>query len=265
MKLRKLNRLGIIKFEEYLDHLRKPEGDQQPPPFHLLDNNETSEALPWGVEVHQESFQNLYELGQYLVPIINQCDQRRINFDQGFWSWLGLFFFDQLCPTGPDGRRRPGRHNYSYILSANRLHQYRHTIRTPYLFVREHGEKVFFMFCSPVHIWPEITEQLAARQYFLGCRGVLEAAGHLYYDRLRNSPKRGAAAKNRPGTVRRFGIVLKQFELTWDLFSLTGQQVLEILPWEFDRFKVQEEKKEENGRRPSFLGKLLRRRPSATG
>jgi len=260
IKLRRLNRLGINKFEEYLDHLRNPETDQQPPPFHLLEDIETSESLPWDAEIHQKSFQNLYELGQYLVPVIDQCDRRKITFDQGFWSWLGLFFFDQLCPIGNNGRRKP-RLNYYYILSSDRRHQYRHVVRTAYLFVREHGENVFFMFCSPVHIWGDITEQLAARQYFLGCRGVMEAAGHLYFDRLRNSPRRGAAAKDKPGTVRRFGLVLKQFELTWDIFSLTGQKVLEILPREFDRFRVQEEG-ESRKTRSSFWRKFSWRRPS---
>jgi len=262
VKLRKLNRLGIEKFGDYIDSLRNPSGNQVPPPIYLLDSQETSEALPWDVDLEQKSFGNSYELGQYLVPLLGQCDQRKINFDQGLWSWLALFFFDQLCPTGSDGVRKPGRHNYPYILSADRRHQYRHAVRTPYLFVREHGEIVFFMFCNPVHIWGDITEQLTARQYFLGCRGVIEAAGYLYYDRLRNAPKIGATTKNKPGTVRRFAMVLKQFELTYDLFSITGQQVLEILPREFDRFRVQEER-EEKKPRPSLLQKILLRRPSA--
>lgn len=265
MKLRRLNRLGIKNFEEYLDRLRNPGGEKEPPPFDLLDHPETSEALPWDVELEQKNFQNRFELGHYLVPLLEQCDQRKINFDQGLWTWLALFFFDQLCPAGPNGRRIPDA-NENYIPSPDRRRQYRHAVRTTYLFVREYGKDVFFMFCSPAHRRGQITEDLSARHYFLGCRGVIEAAGHLYYDPLQNSPKRGAAAKNRPGTVRRFGVVLKQFERTYDLFSLSRQQVLEILPREFDMFRVEEEKKEEEKRPPSsFLGRILRRRPSVTG
>ncbi|MDI6854372.1 MAG: hypothetical protein QME75_12305 [Deltaproteobacteria bacterium] len=231
-----------------------------------MDDPETSEALPWDVELEQKNFQNRYELGRYLVPLLEQCDQRKINFDQGLWTWLALFFFDQLCPEGPDGKRKPDA-NENYILNPDRRRQYRHAVRTTFLFVREYGEDVFFMFCSPAHKRGQITEDISARQYFLGCRGVIEAAGHLYYDPLRNSPKRGAAAKYRSGTVRRFGIVLKQFERTYDLFSLSRQQVLELLPREFDRFRVEEEMKEEEKKRPpsSFLGRIFRRRTSVTG
>jgi len=256
VKLRRLNLQGIKKFEEYLDRLRNPGGDKEPPPVDLLDHPETSEALPWDVKLEQKNFQNRFELGQYLVSLLEQCDQWKINFDPGLWSWLALFFFDHLCPAGPDGRRKPDA-NENYILSPDRRRQYRHALRTTYLFVREYGEKVLFMFCGPAHKRGQIMEDLSARQYFLGCRGVIEAAGHLYYDPLRNSPKRGAAAKDKLGTVRRFGVVLKQFERTYDLFSLSRQQVLEILPREFDRFRVEEEKRPQS----SILGRIFGRRP----
>lgn len=257
MRIRRLNRFGIKKFEDYLESLKNPELSAGDPPFDLLDNPETSEPFPWEVEIEPEKFGIRYEMGRYLVSLLDQCDQREINFDCGLWSWLALFFFDQLCPAGTDGRRQPSQ-IYNYILSSDRRHQYRHAIRTTYLFVKEYGETVYFMFSNPLDKRGEITEQLAARQDILGCRGVIEAASNLYFDKLRMSPKRGASAKG-PGTIRRFGVVLKQFARTYDLFSLNGQQVLEILPREFNRFRSGQEDTHE-GRKPreSLLKRIFR-------
>lgn len=258
MKIRRLNQLGIKKFEDYLKSLKNPEGSQGESPFDLLENPETSEPFPWEVEIEQKIFANRYEMGLYLVSLFERCEQSEINFDRGLWSWLALFFFDQLCSAGTDGRRRPSQ-IYNYILSSDRRHQQRHAIRTTYLFVKEYGETVYFMFSNPLDKRGEITEQLASRQDVLGCRGVIEAACSLYYDNLRKSPKRGASGKG-PGTVRRFGVVLRQFARTYDLFSLSGQRVLEILPGEFDRFRSwQEESQEGRKARLSLLQKIFRR------
>ena len=39
-----------------------------------------------------------------------------------------------------------------------------------------------------------------------------------------------------PGSPRRFADVLSQLDLTWDLHSLSVEQLLELLPSEFDEF-----------------------------
>ncbi len=151
---------------------------------------------------------------------------------------------------------------YNYILSSDRRHQYRHAIRTTYLFVKGYGERVYFMFCNPPDKRGEITEQIAARQDIFGCRGVIEAASSLYFDKLRMSPKRGASAKG-PGTVRRFGIVLRQLGRTYDLFSLSEQEVLDLLPAEFDKFMSGQKEKQEGKKTKQLIFRKLLRRKSA--
>jgi len=238
MKIRRLNHSGLREFESYLEELRTPGNQNQPPvPVHLLENPGYSEELERDVEIESQQFQSRFDMGKYLVEKLAGCDQQTISHDVGLWSWLALFYFDQLCPSGQDGRKQPRRSD-NYILSRNRNNYHRHAIRTTYLLVRDYDETVHFMFTNPLYQRGELTEQITGRPYFFGCKGIIEAASHLYYDRLRNAPKRGAASKDGPGVVRRFGLVLRQLELTYDLFSLGRDEILNLLPREFDRFKV---------------------------
>lgn len=60
------------------------------------------------------------------------------------------------------------------------------------------------------------------------------SATRLYWDDKSQRPKRGAAPnKRKPGTLRRFVDVIQQLELTYDLYSMDGREILTLLPDEF--------------------------------
>ena len=231
-KIRRLNSNGISQFERYLDELRNH--DYAPPPHDLLDDQRFSEALPWDVGIEDREFSIRYELGEYLVDRLRKCSQQEMSYDVGLWSWLALFYFDQLCPPENDGIRRPTE-NYTYILSRDYRHYPRHALRTTYIFVREYREKVRFMFSKGLHERGEIVEQLAARQYYISCQGVIETAQVLYDDPARRTFRRGAAGAG-AGSVRRLTNLLEQLTLTHDLYQIRKEELLKILPSEFQRF-----------------------------
>jgi len=66
-------------------------------------------------------------------------------------------------------------------------------------------------------------------------RGILESVYSLYLDKPTEKPKRGSLMKNSPGTLYRFVDVAQQLDLAYDLSSMTGEQILQLLPNEFDR------------------------------
>lgn len=103
------------------------------------------------------------------------------------------------------------------------------------MLVREHGDTVRYMLSNPLWKRGEFTEQLTGRSYFLSCKGIMQAANLLYADNIRNTWKRGAASK-KDGSVRRFGLVVRQFELTYDVISLSGAEIIGLLPKEFAAF-----------------------------
>jgi hypothetical protein len=64
----------------------------------------------------------------------------------------------------------------------------------------------------------------------------MEAVTKLYYDPIAGGHKRGASSKKNGG-ARRFTAVLGQFDLTFDFYGMTSDQILELLPNEFGRFR----------------------------
>jgi hypothetical protein len=100
------------------------------------------------------------------------------------------------------------------------------------------------MFSKPPGERGEIVEQLSARQEIAACPAVIAAASELYNDAERRTFKKGAAGRSR-GSIVRLIKVLQQYQLTYDLYSLSGRQLVSMLPSEFDRFRANLEKSDE--------------------
>ena len=99
-----------------------------------------------------------------------------------------------------------------------------------------YGEKSFFLLSKKPSERGELIEQLAARQYFISCGGIIEAANTLYNDPDRKTFKRGSTSSKRKGNIRRFINYLQQLDLTYDLYSLQGESIVEMLPREYEGF-----------------------------
>jgi len=231
-ELRKLNGDGLRKFKEYLEALR--DGDEQTYPANLLLDERFSEPSGLSVEVERVPFETRYDMGVYLAGVFEGCDTQLILGDAGVWSWLALFWFEQLCPRDREGKLKPGQ-IYNFILSERYNHRPRQAVRTTYMLVKDYGELARVFLCQKPHLRGAIIEEFAARQFYLNCRGVVEAANRLYMDRDRNSFKRGAAAKG-AGSSRRFISFLQQIERTYDLFSISPETLIAMLPGEYSKF-----------------------------
>ena len=234
--LRKLNEEGIRRFAEYL----RAEA-HGPAPVGLLAGNETSDPISRELFPQDRVFTNRYEFGRYLVELLDPLGPAMISRDRGLWSGLALLWFDQLCPPDSAGNRHPKEH-YRYILSDSYRHYYRHLVRTPWQLVLDHGDNARFLLISPkpqkhpLSVGGEILEQLAGRQSILRSRPIIAAANRLYLDPKTNRPRKGVAGRGR-GCASRFGLVLRQLELTYDPEVMSEEAFLAILPREFDRWK----------------------------
>ena len=85
----------------------------------------------------------------------------------------------------------------------------------------------------------EVVEQLASRQDFVRSPGIMAAATTLYFDPDTASLRKGAAGKDTAGSSRRFVPFVQQLDLTYDLYTLSKERFLEMLPAEYDRFTAQ--------------------------
>lgn len=230
-KIRRLTNEGTRRFAEYLEQLRT--NPSSPPPLEVLDDPVCSEDAECGAEVDERAFTSRYELGTHLVDALEECDQRRIGNDAGLWNWLALLYFGQICKS-IGGARKPSEDAH-YILSSHFGKRPRHAIRTTYLLIRRYGGKVKFMF-SKLDERGELIEQIAATQYLWACEGVIDAASRLYQDDLKSTFKTGAGG-SRGGSARRLKTYLSQLTLTYDLLSLSADEILALLPAEYNKFK----------------------------
>jgi hypothetical protein len=232
--LRTLNQDGIATFAKYLQALR--DGGNDAPPFYLLTDPAFSDDFA-DVQLERESFPDSYAMGDYLRTALTPLDRRQIPYNHALWTWLALYFFDQICPA-VNGKRNV-LEDAIYILSEKFNHQryYRHLVRTPWLAVTDHGENAKIILKTKAGgKRSDIFEQLVSRQGIFGNKTVIEGAYELYYDVATQAPKRGASGKG-AGSSRRLVAFVQQIDLTYDLRACSPDEFLSLLPTEFDRYK----------------------------
>jgi hypothetical protein len=237
-ELRRLNEQGISKFIDFLQAIETE--SSIPVPFGMLTDIEASEELSVKLEVEQRTFPNRTAVGKYLYEVFSEGNALHLDGDRGVWVWLSLFYFDQLCPSKTDGTRNVGEYA-RYVPSGHAWRYYRHLLAGPYLIYkayRERPDRAKIILCPPLSIPGEFVGQLASRQDFVQNQAIIEAATFLYFDEQAGQPKQRVALKeHKPGTLRRFVDVVNQLDVTWDLFSLSGEELVRMLPAEFDRYK----------------------------
>jgi len=237
MRLRRFTENGSRRFEDFLDLL----SDDPPPsvPRKLLKNDDATEVIEPAVELDESIiFESRLKCAEYLHNNLQVLGMHGVDSDVGMWSWLALFYFDQLCPEHPDGSRSPGKRSRWVLVGENHRLYYRHLLAGPYRIYRAHAsspEDAFVVLRGPLNIPGELVEQLSSSNRFVSNVGILGAARSLYVND-RGGVKRGAASKG-PGSARRLVEVLNQFDLTYDLYAMNQKDLLGLLPEEFDRFK----------------------------
>jgi hypothetical protein len=238
MKIRYLTIKGIEGFRDYLAELRQ--GSKAPPPYSLLDDPEFSAPFQVDSEIEQLIFGNRLELAKYLDQALNEMDYTGLENNVQLWSWLSLYFFDQVCPLEDNGLRKPGR-DYRHILEPGYPYGHRHLLAGSHLIYSVYGLEDRFcrlLLWTPLNLESKFHHELASRQTLITNKGILAAADKMYFKEPEGKPKRGALMeKNSPGTLQRFINVIQQLDLTFDLYSMSGQEILALLPPEFDKWK----------------------------
>ena len=222
--LRRLNAKGIAAFRQYLASIRAGSEFQSSPALLYVDD--FSVPIKPRVDVEQREFKNKMEAAKYLNEALEN-----VALDTPLWSWLALFYFDQLAPIREDGKRRP-REDYHYIPTDQRPE--RHLLAGPYKLYKLHGEHARVLLHPPVHQHGRFIFDLDYRRDLLTNRGLIQVVDDLYWNPKTKRPRRGATSDDRPGSLRRLIAVVQQFELNYDLYGMSAAEIRALLPAEFD-------------------------------
>ena len=232
--LRRLTPKGIDAFRAHLRKIRAGAEFQDSPAILYVDDY--SAPVAPAISIEERRFQSKFDAALYLMDVLRPLEGPLLASDSGLWSWLALFYFDQLSPRRPDGKRRP-RQDYHYIPGGNGWTRDRHLLAGPYKLVRQHGEAARVLLYPPPHEHGTFVYQLGTRQELVSNRGLIDAINLLYWDRRTERPKRGATSESRPGNLRRFVAVTQQLEFNYDLYGMNAAEILALLPSEFEVWK----------------------------
>lgn len=232
--LRELTDQGEQRFRDYVLNV-KHNPNSLPP-----DLNSTQDSLPFyrTVEIDETlTFSSRMEMAKYLSNVFQRAGLSRTDVigHSRMWTWLACIWFDCICPL-LNGRRKV-RENARYICSTDYTDYYRHYIAANYDTYMTLGEENsrLFLWREP-HLLSDFTEQLASRQWFISSVPLVKLAHKLYWDENAKRPKVGATDRKHAGNTRRLLKVAGQFELTYDLHSMTPESIMQLLPEEFRKW-----------------------------
>lgn len=234
ISVRTFNEEGLNEFEKVISDLRN--GTLKTIPESLLYDSQFSTLFEPIINIEKVDYKNKNELVPFLVKALDVQNNKSLYFNKGLWSWLAALFFDNICPIDGHGRRKINENAY-YVLREpkNYTKYYRHLLAYPSRVYSEIQDAAKIFLIGTFQKRGEITEQFGAYQEIALNKGILDAANTLYWDETKKALKRGAASKS-GGSARRLVRIIRQYQLTYDLNSMNGDQIVEMLPFEFDKW-----------------------------
>ena len=232
MKLRTLTRQGRNEFIGYI--ARVGQNPSESPPIADLSVEPYSLEYPVEVSVPEAIEGNRLEMARTLAKLFEAHSNERgalVNAHD-MWTWLSLVWFDLLCPATSSGVRAV-RDQARYVCSSDYTDYYRHLLAGSWNLFSLHGENARLMLCTPIHVHSDFVEQVASRQDIVANQELVRLMDLLYWDSKKGCPKTGAQSKDRPGNLRRLIDFAHQLELTYDVFSMTRDDIRGLLPREF--------------------------------
>jgi rubredoxin len=230
--IRRFKEAGVDAFRSFLDHAR--ENPDQEPPWELLDDASMTETLGSKSVLGRQGFKTKREAASYLLPRLKAAVPGDLMADAGLWTWLALYYFDDICP--PDGLVREVGADARYIYDPqNGRRRYRHLLATPVSIFQAIPDYNRLILDAPLDTHGDLLEQFLGRLYLFRVPSVRELAERLYYDEDQGQPKPGISPKKpRPGDLRnRLPVRIQQLQLTYDLAELSADRLLELLGDEF--------------------------------
>lgn len=253
MRAREFTARGIARARRFLDEVRKNPTGPKTPPRELLRGPEYTRPFRGDlmVDPRWHAFSTRREIGEYLAPRLAPV-RTRIADRTSFWSWLGIFHFEDTVRI-VDGAARLSPLDETFVIDQldgqNLRGMHRHCLRAAWQLYEVHGDDAAFLLDQHPTSRGDIADRILQSQRVFNSAGVVPLVLGLYTEDGR--VRRGF--QGRPGGLRHLLRVLDQLERTYDVYRMTPEALVRILPPEFAPWV--------NGTRPSTPGDPAARDP----
>ena len=244
MYLKEFNDEGVKLFTEFLRAMHK--GDNPEYPKYLLADETYSDCLGNTVLFpNKRNFQTKLELVKEIDSLFKQAGIDSPEQHPGLFTWLALYYFEFICKKDKNGELsiEKGKDYIAYYIPdmKNYARYYRHKLLVAYRIYKLHQDQIkgaMAILGSHPSTHGEIMEQIASRQELITNPGIINLLTYLYWDVEKKSLKSGYSSKT--GSPRRLASLLKQLDMTYDLQSVHKNELIKLLPKEFDKFKIEQ-------------------------
>ncbi|TWU23244.1 hypothetical protein Pla52o_27800 [Novipirellula galeiformis] len=233
MHLRQFNKAGVEAFRRFLEACR--ENPKEPVPVDLLESHEHTVLTSKQIVVEPREFSSRRQAADYFQDLLSPIPPDAVRKDAGIWTWLSLFYFDQICPTGNGNRKVRNDYTYIYMPDESRYF-YRHLLFIAWQVKQVAPECNRLFLDSSLVTLDKLTTEVFKRLYLTRIPCLFELLDRLYWDCSNNRPAKGIVSPHKISAgdlVHRFPTRIRQLEKTYDLQSLDADQLLEILGDEF--------------------------------
>ena len=246
-RLHELTPEGIEAAKAWLAALRS--GLSIPFPDAILSSAPYAQPIEPEIYVDKRDFNIRYDAAMYFIRMLAPLEAVRIINNPYLWSWLGIFYFDQIVRKDTNGTPNLGRTpDIAYVIDPNASQDSRgenrwfaNRLMLAYDIYWQHGENAWFMLGEPVNSLSRFTMRLASAPELFRSKGIVHLAHLLYADPKTRKLKVNSGGTSRatasPGSLPRLIDVLAQLYMTYDVYGMDAEQLLPLLPSEFDRFR----------------------------
>lgn len=131
-----------------------------------------------------------------------------------------------------------------YVYNPRYTKYYLHLVAATWDLYTKFGEDSKLFLFTPINKINKFIRELAARQNMITNKNLIRAVQMLYWKETQGGKetiKRGAISKKKPGNLYRFIAVMNQFDTNYDLYAMKPEDIIRLLPGEFDTWKPNRE------------------------
>ncbi len=225
---RTLTDTGIRRAQAVLRDIRDHPERPLKVPNAVLYGDDCSRSLNDAPAVEHHQLTTRRDAAEYLMALTPPLDQRLVD-DWHFWSWLGLFHVEDILHT-PERRGRMSREVETFVVDPtvkqSLRSDYRNYLWAAWRLHQRFGDDMSFLLDRDMMEIGDIVRRITNSPRVFNSTGVAELIVRLYSDGPR--PKRGHVSQ--PGGLNHLLRVLPQLELTHDVYGMTPDALLRILP-----------------------------------